>query len=251
MNDSATWGVVRSAPRVKLLTVSETPFEDLQKDQTERLLSHAATAAPNDHALYMAGRFRWRAHGALYGMRWADIDLEHGMMTIRRSHDQPFTKVRGSRLNRQRRRAQGVEGQVPCEPDGLAFPAADGFDARAREAAHGFAQLLEASRCPAIGFHGLRHACASLMSSRAPPAGRADAPRPQLDHDDGEVLAPRARLRGTRGRPPVARRAAGPRSAHGPAGRADRLASTRRRSSRGRSPRSSMRPSWRGSAAGP
>lgn len=53
--------------------------------------------------------------------------------------------------------------RCPASPDGLAFPTADGSMHAREKPPAGFAELLEASRCPAIGFHGLRHTCASLM----------------------------------------------------------------------------------------
>jgi integrase len=104
MNDGVRWGRLSHAPKVRLLPVPEQPFDYLQRDEAERLLSHSRVAAPNDYPLYATAIFAGLRMGELYGLLWPDVDLERGILTVRRSYDQPYTKskkVRRVRINRQ------------------------------------------------------------------------------------------------------------------------------------------------------
>ena len=167
LNDAVRWGLVTHAPKVRLLPVPETDFDYLHKDEAERFLSHARAAVPNDAPLYATAIYVGMRMGELYGLKWGDVDLERGIMTVRRSYGQDFTKskkIRRVRINRQLTIVLKDWRRV-CPPgaDELVFPQADGT-ARARERPPiGFEDLLKAARCRAITFHALRHTAASLM----------------------------------------------------------------------------------------
>ncbi len=167
LNDGVTWGFIKSAPRVKLLSVPETGFDYLPRDEAERFLSHANAAAPDDAALYTAAIYLGARMGELYGMRWADLDLEKGLVTIKRSYGQNFTKskkIRHVRINKQLALVMKAwRDRCPKGDLGLVFPMPDG-SARARERPPaGFTKALAAARCHKIRFHDLRHTAASLM----------------------------------------------------------------------------------------
>jgi integrase len=167
LNDAVRWELLSHAPKVKLLPVPETDFDYLHRDEAERFLSHAREAAPNDAPLYSTAIYVGMRMGELYGLKWGDIDLDRGVMTVRRSYGQAFTKskkIRRVRINRQLTIILKDWRRV-CPPgdEELVFPQADGT-ARARERPPiGFEDLLKAARCHAITFHALRHTAASLM----------------------------------------------------------------------------------------
>ena len=130
LHDGVGWGWLRSAPRVRLLSAPETAFSYLPRDQAERFLSHAATAAPADAVLYTAAIFTGMRMGELYGLRWADVDLGRGLITVRRSYDQEFTKSKKVRHVRVNKELGGAlmrwRDRCPKGEAGLAFPMADG-----------------------------------------------------------------------------------------------------------------------------
>ncbi len=167
LNDGVTWGWAKSAPKVKLLPVPETAFDFLQKDEAERFLSHVAVAAPGDAALYAAAIYTGARMGELWGVRWADVDLTRGLLTIRRSYGRDFTKskkIRHVRVNRQLGSIlKGWRDRCFKSDAGLVFPAPDGTMRVRERPPRGFADLLAAARCRKIRFHDLRHTCASLL----------------------------------------------------------------------------------------
>ena len=105
--------------------------------------------------------------GELYGLRWPDVDLARGLITVRRSYDRDFTKskkVRHVRINKQLGSVLKAWRDVcPKGPLGLVFPKPDGT-LRARERPpEGFDKRLAEARCHSIRFHDLRHTAASLL----------------------------------------------------------------------------------------
>ena len=167
LNDGVTWGFARSAPKVKLLPVAEISFDYLQRAEAERFLSHANAAAPDDAPLYTAAIYTGLRMGELWGLRWADVDLARGLITVRRSYDRDHTKskkIRHVRINKELSLVlKAWRDRCPKGDLELAFPMPDG-SARARERPPaGFATALAAARCHKVRFHDLRHTAASLM----------------------------------------------------------------------------------------
>ena len=167
LNDGVSWGWARSAPKVKLLPVPETAFDFLKRDEAERFLSHVAVAAPNDAALYTTAIYTGQRMGELYGLRWRDVDLSSGLITVRRSYDRDFTKskkVRHVRINKQLALTLKTwRHACPKGDSGFVFPKPDGT-MRARERPpEGFEKRLAEARCHKIRFHDLRHTAASLL----------------------------------------------------------------------------------------
>ena len=167
LNDGVTWGFARSAPKVKLLPVAELSFDFLKRDEAERFLSHANAAAPGEAALYTTAIYTGLRMGELWGLRWADVDLERGLLTVKRSYDRAYTKskkIRHVRINKQLSLVlKSWRDRCPKGELELVFPKADG-SARARERPPAdFTKVLAAARCHKIRFHDLRHTAASLM----------------------------------------------------------------------------------------
>jgi integrase len=167
LNDGVSWGWARSAPKVKLLPVPETAFDFLKREEAERFLSHVAVAAPNDAALYTTAIYTGARMGEIWGLRWADLDLARGLITVRRNYDRDFTKSKKIRHVRINKQLGGVlKGWRRVCPKGdleLVFPKPDGT-MRARERPpEGFEKRLAEARCHKIRFHDLRHTAASLL----------------------------------------------------------------------------------------
>ena len=181
LNDSVTWQFLKAAPKVKLLPEPEASFDFLQRDEAERLLAWTHVNAPREFPLYATAIYTGARMGELYGLLWADVDLDRAMITIRRSYEQPFTKskkIRRVRINQQlcailldwqkslrieRKSAERGSGEAPSPRETLVFPANDG-DIRPRERPpRGFGEHLSGAGCHAITFHDLRHTAASLM----------------------------------------------------------------------------------------
>ena len=165
LNDCATWGYIKAAPKVKLLPVAEQDFDFLQRDEMERLLAWTSEHAHQEFALYAAAIYTGARMGELYGLRWPEVDLDGGRATIRRSYDRDYTKskkIRRVPINRQLAIVLR-EWKRRCPSELLVFPKADGTR-RARERPPiDFADHLTGARCHAITFHDLRHTAASHM----------------------------------------------------------------------------------------
>lgn len=156
-----------AAPHIKLLKVPQVPIECLDQAQAERFLNWTRAHQPNDFPLYAAAIFTGLRMGELYGLRWADVNLETAQAAVHRNYQAAFKKdkkVHYTRLNQ-----QVVEllaewrKRCPESPEGLVFPREDGGMRIAEKPPKGFVDALEASGCPPITFHGLRHSYVSLV----------------------------------------------------------------------------------------
>jgi integrase len=167
LNDCVRWGYLSHAPKVRLLPVPETDFDYLQREEVERLLSWTRQNAPGDFPLYATAIYTGARMGELYGLEWADVDLAHSLLTIRRSYDQPYTKSKKVRRVRMNAQLSVVltEWKRACPKGALVFPKPYGEGGRrARERPPlKFVDHLEGAKCHGITFHDLRHTAASLM----------------------------------------------------------------------------------------
>ena len=165
LNDCATWGYLKAAPKVKLLPVPEQDFDYLQRDEIERLLGWTAENADGEFALYAAAVYTGARMGELYGLRWSDVNIDGGRITLRRSYDREYTKskrIRRVPINRQLSIILR-EWRGRCPLDELVFPRDDGTMRIRERPPAGFNEHLAGARCHAITFHDLRHTAASHM----------------------------------------------------------------------------------------
>ncbi len=156
----------------------------LDREQTRRLL----TTAKGDRleALYVLAVTAGLRQGELLGLRWADIDLEAGTLTVKRSlryeKDGPYytegkrdrsrrrvelgaSTVAAIKAHRKRQNEERLAYAGLWEDCDLIFPDENGRPIRARNLARRFQQLLKRAGFENLGltFHGLRHTCATLM----------------------------------------------------------------------------------------
>jgi len=165
LNDCIRWGDLSHAPKVRLLPVPEHSFTFLQRDASGQLLSWTRDNAQRDFPLYATAIYTGARMGELYGLQWADVDLDQGLITFRHSYGQPFTKskkIRHVRINQQLGPVLEKWKRI-CPTGELVFPKPDGT-MRARERPPiGFDDHLAGAGCHEITFHDLRHTAASLM----------------------------------------------------------------------------------------
>lgn len=138
-------------------------FNFLAADEADHLLAWARENQPTEYPAYATALYTGLRMGELWGLRWADCDLDRGLLTVRRSYRlaPKSGKPRAVPINpallpilRQWR------NDCPASDEALVFPTARGY-MRQKDRDYGFKAALVGASCHAIGFHGLRHTFAS------------------------------------------------------------------------------------------
>jgi integrase len=171
---------------VKAPRPSPEEIRPLNREQTKTLLE--AAQADRFEALYVLAVTTGLRQGELLGLKWEDVDLEEGVVRVRRTltrHKarlllgEPKTKrsrrtVRVSEtavdaLNKHLARQMGEKKHLGelYRDQGLVFATQRGTlvnptNLRKRS----FKPLLKKAGLPAIRFHDLRHTCATLLLSK-------------------------------------------------------------------------------------
>lgn len=170
-------GLLKESPARGIdLPRRELSMEYLEAEEASRLLKEAErrarskdspTAWSRAVAIALALRTGLR-RGEIFGLRWHDLDLDAGRITVARSYRLlpksgkprylPLPSVLSSLLREWRERC-------PSTPERLVCPVLHKgkWDMSGRRATHGLAPLLKAARCKPLsrGWHGLRHTFAS------------------------------------------------------------------------------------------
>jgi len=160
----------------------------LDTEEVRRLLD--AAYGDRLEALYVLAVTTGMRRGELLGLKWSDVDLENGRLSIGRALTRTSngkyvvlaeTKTRGSRrtvkltqravealrnhLERQLAEIEAV-GDHYCD-DGLVFATGAGTPINPSNLRQrSFTPLLKRAGLPHIRFHDLRHTCATLLLSR-------------------------------------------------------------------------------------
>lgn len=172
-------------------------------DEARRFLVAAEEAGDPFLAAWIVLLGTGLRRGELLGLRWEDVDLERGVLQVRRS----ITEVRGTRVetdgksdhseravplgprlvevlrtHRTRQRAERLPLGIPWTEDGSVIADLDGSVVAPRRLSEAFREAAEAAGLPGIGVHGLRHTAATAMLRRNVPIttvsrvlGHADA----------------------------------------------------------------------------
>jgi len=129
-------------------------------------------------ALYSVALALGLRQGEALGLKWADINLEAGVLRVRRASQRvphQGTQLVETKTERSRRtlvmpqivinalsaeRLAGGERWVDLD---LVFPSERGTLADGPNVTHRFHKLLKRAELPPMRFHDLRHACASLL----------------------------------------------------------------------------------------
>jgi integrase len=173
------------APRVP---ASE--MHTLAEDDVNRFLD--ATRGDRLEALYRVALALGLRQGEALGLRWEDIDLDSGKLTVRHALQRfdgnyvlvepksrasrrtisplPEVITTGLREHKQRQdRERDALGRRWLNVQNLVFTTAYGAPLSASVVTHDFQRILQRAGLPRIRFHDLRHSCASLLLAQGVP----------------------------------------------------------------------------------
>ncbi|MDP9363743.1 MAG: site-specific integrase [Chloroflexota bacterium] len=145
-----------------------------------------ATAAGDDlEALWRLGLLTGMRRGEILGLRWADVDIDAGALSVRRTLSRgtssrlemgepktaagrrrvalPVSVVESLRRHRVRQLEHRLAAGPAFEDQDLVFPNGTGGPLHPNSLALRFRRLTERAGAPAIRFHDLRHTCATLL----------------------------------------------------------------------------------------
>ncbi len=193
LGQALKWGLVTR--NVAQLTTpprnARQPVKPLNPEQVRALLD----ASKNERMgpLYHVAIATGLRQGELLGLRWEDVDLEAGTLSVRHALQsrngkpelvEPKTEksrralalapsaVKALRLQRVRQ----AEDRLKAGPNWkgadweLVFASTIGTPLNASNVTHGFQETLRAAGLPRQRFHDLRHCCASLLLAQNVPA---------------------------------------------------------------------------------
>jgi integrase len=138
-------------------------FEFLSAAEVSKLLAWAETNQPSEFPLYATAVYVGMRMGELYGLRWVDVGLDRGLLSVRRSYrSTPKSgKHRHVPINPQLLPIlQAWEKRCPTSAEGLVFPTERGT-MRSKDSEYGYKAALKGSKCHEVNFHALRHTFAS------------------------------------------------------------------------------------------
>jgi integrase len=184
------WSLIPRNPAdaVKAPIPSPKEMHPLSPEETRSLL--VAARGDRLEALYVLAVTSGMRRGELLGLKWSDVDLKNGTVSIRRTLTrtdngkrlalgEPKTKksrrtirltaraTEALKAHRKRQLAEMMKLAGLREDHGLVFTTQSGTlinpsNLRQRS----LAPLLKKARLPAIRFHDLRHTCATLLLSK-------------------------------------------------------------------------------------
>ena len=173
--------------------VKQQEVEPLDADQAQALLDTAR--GDRYEALYFICLMVGLRQGEALGLRWSDIDLDAGTLTVnrqlqrvrrdgdksgrlefsepknasRRTVGLPQRAVSALRSHRKRQLEEKL-GATSYEDSGLVFASQHGLPLDAQNVVNrSFKPLLERAGLPSIRFHDLRHSCLSLHAQSGEP----------------------------------------------------------------------------------
>jgi integrase len=187
LDQAASWSLVPRNPTESVKAPRPAPEEirPLNREQTKAFLE--AARGERFEALYVLAVSTGLRQGELLGLKWGDVDLENGLIRVRRTLtrnkgrlllDEPKTKRSRRTVRLTETAVQALKGHLAqqieqmerlgdlYEDQDLIFATQRGTltnptNLRRRS----FAPLLEKAALPSIRFHDLRHTCATLLLS--------------------------------------------------------------------------------------
>jgi len=155
----------------------------LSPEDARRVLD--AARGDRVEALYSVALALGLRQGEALGLKWSDIDLENGTLRVRRASQRiphngtqlvetktarsrrtlvmPPIVISALRAHRARQATERLAAGERWVDLDLVFPSARGTLADGPNVTHRFHKLLKRAALPAMRFHDLRHACASLL----------------------------------------------------------------------------------------
>lgn len=167
------WGELRQAPRVqlfKLMRVQDREYRWLSRTEAEAVIEAATGYWP---AVITVALHTGMRLGELQALRWSDVDMKRGKITVRRSYwngeigTPKSGKAREIPINRSCRRA--LENHPPLLRCELVFHTRKGSVIKAQDMSKGLRRVCVAAEVDPFGWHVLRHTFASWLVERSVP----------------------------------------------------------------------------------
>ncbi len=173
-----------AAASVKAPQPRREEIRPLDREQVRALFGAAGVAGERLEALYVVAVTAGLRRGELLGLKWEDVDLEAGMLQVRRTLSEPkggcifeapkSGKGRNIRLTRKatatlrEHRKRQLEERIRIgtlwQEHGLIFPSSAGTPLSGGNVTRAFKTLLRRAGLPTTTrFHDLRHTCATLL----------------------------------------------------------------------------------------
>ncbi len=191
LNQALKWGKVprNVAALVDAPRVEQHDMRALTPDEARRFLD--AARGDRLEALYRVAVALGLRQGEILGLRWEDVDLDAGVLQVRkqaqriggmvqlvdpktrrsrRTINLPKATIRQLKAHRARQAQERLLAGSRWQDHGLVFPSTIGTPLEARNLVTRFKALLQQAGLPDIRFHDLRHSCASLLIAQGVPA---------------------------------------------------------------------------------
>ncbi len=184
LNKAVAWNLVSrnvatvvNPPRVVRETVGS-----LDQSQAVAFLEHIR--GHRLEALYSVALAIGLRRGEALGLRWSDVNLETGTITVRnqlqrvsgklalvepktrqarRAIDLPSFAVKALESHRKRQHVERLAAEETWQETGYVFTTRVGTPIEPRNITRHFGAAIRRAKLPALRFHDLRHTCASLM----------------------------------------------------------------------------------------
>jgi len=191
LEDAVDAGLIsRNPARAKTLAPKPRNVEMRVWSADEVRVFLASTEGDRFHACYLLALARGLRRGELLGLKWGDVDLDQGQLSIRRARVSagyevvegepksgrarvvPLTEVhkRELRAHRRRQLEERMAWGEAWADTGYVFTSEDGNPVHPQTLAWHFTKAVRAAGVPVIRFHDLRHTCATIALTQGVPA---------------------------------------------------------------------------------
>jgi integrase len=185
LNQAVRWGLL-----MRNVTDAVDPprrsSPEMRTWDTRQVAAVLAKAADDDlEALWRLALLAGMRRGELLGLRWGDLDLDAGTLSVRRTLSRgsssrleigepktgagkrrvslPASAVESLRQHRKRQLKQRLAAGPAYVDQDLVFAKVDGGNIHPNTLSRRFGQLIERAGVPPIRFHDLRHTCATML----------------------------------------------------------------------------------------
>lgn len=170
LRTAVDWGLLQSTPRIKFLRTSQPSFDFLSSEESRRLLDDRMEPLWN-LIVRIALRTGMR-RGELCALDWSDVDLEHGLITVRRRFYRGVFDTPKSNRIRHIPMSSDLHASLSAvsgERQGLILHRPDSSPVAENPMTRALHRACKRSGVRPIGWHTLRHTFASQLVSESVP----------------------------------------------------------------------------------
>lgn len=166
LQTACDWGKLKDVPKITWLRCNPPERDFLTIEESVQLVK-AAVGEPHWYAFILLALRTGMRLGEMFGLEWQNVDFQQSVITIRRSIVEG--NVSSPKTHRERKVAfpksvgDALKVIGPCS-EGLIFHRDDGRPLSHGIAEHALNRMLERAGLRHIGWHALRHSCASQMA---------------------------------------------------------------------------------------